>query len=371
MGETTNGGRAEAYAALRESEELHRAVLGNISDAVLITDNEGRFTFVCPNVDVIFGFVPDEIRAMGHIGRLLGENLFETPPSFDRELQNIEREVTAKSGERRTVLIHVKGVSIKGGTLLYACRDVTERRQAEDAARGARAELAHASRLSVVGELIGSIAHEITQPLAAASTNASAALRLLESRNLAAQVPLLTEILTDIRNQSHSASSVVDRLRSLVRKQAFQLEPLRVNDVATELDRLVGPEARRRGITLRTTLAPDDPAVTADRICLQQVVLNVIFNAMDAVGQQDQERVVHLTTRRATDRAEIVVNDSGVGVSTSDASRVFDPFFTTKKDGVGLGLTVARSLIEAQGGQITIAPSERRGATFVVSLPAR
>src|SRR5262245_35103747 len=125
MSDGTNGGRDEAFQALRDSEELHRATLGSISDAVFLTDADGVFTFVCPNVDIIFGYVPDEVRAMTRISRLLGENLFDPAELAARgEIKNIEREVSAKSGERRAVLIHLKKVSIQGSTILYTCRDV-------------------------------------------------------------------------------------------------------------------------------------------------------------------------------------------------------------------------------------------------------
>ena len=116
MSEPTNGGRARAYQALRESEELHRVTLESISDAVFITDDEGAFTFICPNVDVIFGYVPDEVEAMRRISRLLGDNLFDLAELAARgEIRNLEREITSKSGGRRTLLIHLKAVSIKGG----------------------------------------------------------------------------------------------------------------------------------------------------------------------------------------------------------------------------------------------------------------
>jgi PAS domain S-box-containing protein len=125
-GSSSNGGRERGYEALRESEELHRATLSSISDAVFLVDDAGAFTYICPNVDVIFGYVPDEVQAMSRLGRLLGENLFDPAELVARgELRNIEREVTAKSGERRTVLVQLKRVSIRGGTVLCTCRDVT------------------------------------------------------------------------------------------------------------------------------------------------------------------------------------------------------------------------------------------------------
>src|SRR5262245_47677974 len=132
MSGPTNGGRAEAFDALRASEELHRATLSNISDAVFLADDEGTFTFICPNVDVIFGYVPDEVRLMSKIDHLLGENLFDRAELSARgEIRNVEREIIAKSGERRTVLIHLKHIAIQGGTVLYTCRDISELRHAE------------------------------------------------------------------------------------------------------------------------------------------------------------------------------------------------------------------------------------------------
>jgi PAS domain S-box-containing protein len=127
MSEPTNGGQARAYRALGESEELHRATLSNISDAVFLTDVDGLFTFICPNVDVIFGYVPDEVQAMTRISGLLGENLFDHAELTARgEIKNIEREITSKAGERRSLLIHLKKVSIQGSTVLYTCRDAED-----------------------------------------------------------------------------------------------------------------------------------------------------------------------------------------------------------------------------------------------------
>src|SRR5262245_41938514 len=233
MSDGTNGGRDEAFQALRDSEELHRATLGSISDAVFLTDADGVFTFVCPNVDVIFGYVPDEVRAMTRIGRLLGEELFDRAELAARgEIRNLEREVTSKSGVRRTVLVHVKAVSIKGATVLYTCRDITERKQAEEELRAARNDLAHASRLALVGELMASIAHDITQPLTSILANARAGLRLLDAEARPADGRQLRDILGDVCDQSRLAGEFVARLRALVRKRPMELRALDVNDVA-------------------------------------------------------------------------------------------------------------------------------------------
>ena len=164
MSDPTNGGRERAYKELRESEELHRATLESISDAVFLTNDQDHFTFVCPNVDVIFGYSPDEVHTMSRINVLLGDNLFDHADLVARgEIRNIERDVTAKSGSRRTVLVHVKSVSISGSTVLYCCRDITELKHAEEDLRVLRSELAHSTRLALVGQLMASITHEVKQ----------------------------------------------------------------------------------------------------------------------------------------------------------------------------------------------------------------
>ena len=300
MSELTNGGRERSLQALRASEELHRVVLSNISDAVFLTDDDGAFTFICPNVDVLFGYSPDEVQRMGRIDRLLGEQLFDRAQlAAAGEIRNIERDVTSKAGEHKTVLIHAKQVSIMGGTVLFACRDVTERRHAEREMQAMRQDLAHASRLAVLGQLIASIAHEISQPLTSVSANAGAAIRVLGSDRWLDQVSLLRETLSDIYLQSRVAADVIDRLRGLTRKRPLELKPLDVNEVLTDLLRLVMGEARLRGITLQSDLGPSLVKINADRVCLQQVVLNLIMNAMDAVDAIPRERRVTLTNPTA------------------------------------------------------------------------
>jgi PAS domain S-box-containing protein len=371
MSEPTNGGRERAYQALRESEELHRVTLSNISDAVFLTDDAGTFTFICPNVDIIFGYVPDEVQAMGTIDGLLGPGLFERAELAARtELRNIEREITAKSGARRTLLIHLKRVSIQGSTVLYSCRDVTELKHAEEELRAARLDLAHASRLALVGELMASIAHEITQPLTSILAHAGAGLATLARGPAALDPNELREVFADIRDQGRLAGEVVQRLRALAGKRPLERQPLDVNEVAYDILRLVGSDARRRGITLRAELRPSLPVVLADRVCLQQVVLNLILNGMDAMDDPPAaDRVLVVRTRRLDDGVEVAVSDSGHGIPSERLPKLFDAFFTTKKDGLGLGLAIARSIVEAHGGRIWAEDHGGRGATFHLALP--
>jgi PAS domain S-box-containing protein len=371
MSGPTNGGRARAYEALHESEELHRATLSSISDAVFLSDDDGVFTYICPNVDVIFGYVPDEVQAMGRIANFLGDNLFDLTELIAKgELRHIEREVTAKSGEPRTVLIQIKRVSIKNGTVLFTCRDITELKQAEKALAATRLELTHAARLALVGELTASIVHEVQQPLTAILANASSGMLLAKEWTKSSDVTQLGEIFSDIHHEGSDAAQTIERVRTLVRKRPLELRSLDVNEVANDVLRLVAADANRRHVTLRAELLPALPSITADRVCLQQVILNLIVNAMDAMEQNERaRRKVVVRTRQTADSVEVAVSDTGHGIEADQLPRLFDAFFSTKKDGVGLGLAISRSIVEAHSGRIWAQDDDGRGATFRFTLP--
>ena len=356
---------------LRESEELHRATLSSISDAVFLADDLGSFTFICPNVDVIFGYVPDEVQAMGKIGRLLGEDLFDPADLIARgEIRNVEREITSKSGERRTVLIQLKRVSIKGGTVLCTCRDVTELKHAERELAAIRLELARAARLAMVGVMTASIVHEIRQPLTSILGNASAGLLLAPESAASAEIVQLREILADIQAVGRDAAEIVERLRTLVRDRPLERRAVDVNGVASDVLKLVAADAHRRRVLLRAELFPSLPMVEADRVSLQQVILNLIVNAMDAVDQDEgKDRQVVVRTRLEANAVECAVSDTGHGIAADNLPRLFETFFTTKQDGIGLGLAIARSIVEAHAGRIWAEDHGGRGATFRLSLP--
>jgi PAS domain S-box-containing protein len=371
LSEDTNGGRTKGYQALRESEELHRTTLSNISDAVFLTDDDGAFTYISPNVDIIFGYVPDEVQAMSRINRLLGDNLYDRAELVSRkEIRNIEREITTRSGERRTLLILLKSVSIRGGTVLYCCRDITERKQAEEELRAARFELAHASRLALVGELMSSVTHEISQPLMSIAMNADTGLHILDGDSEKQISPEIRDILADIRDQSRVASDMMARIRTLVTKQRVEFGDLDINDLVSEVLRLTETEARRRGVTPLVALTPAPLKLQGDRVGLKQVFLNLILNAMDAMDQVEVgQRRLLIQTNNLGNAVEIVVSDNGTGIPTERLPRVFDAFFTTKPSGMGLGLAVARSIVESHRGRIRAENHEGHGATFRVTLP--
>jgi PAS domain S-box-containing protein len=371
MGDETNGGRSQAYQLLRESEELHRATLSSISDAVFLTNDDGAFTFICPNVDVIFGYAPDEVREFASIQEFLGGALFDPGDlTARREICNIERDVNVKSGARRSLLIHVKSVSILGGTRLYSCRDVTDYKRAEEQLQAARLDLTHASRLALVGELLASIAHEVNQPLMSIVSNAAAGLQLLDRPAGRASPEDLRPILTDIDDLGHQAAGVISRIQALSRKRPLDKQVLDVRELVEDTLRLIGSDARRRRVTLVAELAPGTQSVAGDRVWLQQVLLNLAFNAMDAMDDGPAvARRLAVTTRELGDKIEVAVTDTGHGIPADRLPKLFDAFFTTKKEGIGLGLAIARSIVEAHDGRISAEDQDGRGATFRVTLP--
>jgi signal transduction histidine kinase len=175
----------------------------------------------------------------------------------------------------------------------------------------------------------------------------------------------------DIRDQGRRAGEVIERVRALAGKRPLERQALDMNEVAGEIVTLVRGEARRRGVTLRAELVPSLPAIDADRVSLQQVMLNLMLNGMDAMDQrQDDERRLVVRTRQLADAVEVAVSDTGHGIPADRLPRLFDAFFTTKKEGLGLGLAIARSIVEAHGGRIWAEDHDGRGATFHLTLPA-
>src|SRR5262245_48779640 len=268
-------------------------------------------------------------------------------PVIDAEIQGATALV---SGDERSWLVSYHPVQDSQGTILgvtVVVQEVTERKRAEETRR----ELAHASRLTLVGEFTASIAHEINQPLGAILSNADAAEMLLESPS--PSLDQVRAILSDIRKDDLRAHDVIQRLRALLKKRAMETQPVDLNEVSADVLRLVQAESRRSGVAVEFAPADGLPLVRGDKIHLQQVLLNLVFNGMEAMADvSGEKRVAVHTTLKKDGFVEIAVSDTGPGIPANRLSRLFDPFFTTKKEGLGLGLSIARSLVEAHGGQI-------------------
>jgi C4-dicarboxylate-specific signal transduction histidine kinase len=247
-----------------------------------------------------------------------------------------------------------------------------DEKNAAEALRKSQAELAHVSRLTTMGELTASIAHEVNQPLTAVVNNANASLSLLPP-----DVPKLEEVrqaLTEIIDDANRASDVIVRVRQLAKRAPIEKSPLDLRDVVRDVLALARLESAARRVTIRADLSRYLPSVSGDRVQLQQVLLNLVMNGMDAMTQVDEaKRVLIIGACReiqaGVTRTLVSVKDSGIGVEPGQMDRLFEAFYTTKPQGMGMGLAISRSIIEAHGGRLWAEPNQGPGATFLFSLP--
>jgi signal transduction histidine kinase len=270
----------------------------------------------------------------------------------------------------RLVLAVALVLAVQTGLIVALLVQSRRRRRAELAAQRQRAKLAHASRLNAVGQLTASIAHEINQPLGAILANAEAAEMFLEAEP--PQLDRVKQILADIGHEDRRASEVIHHVRSLLRKAPPEMRTLALNDVAREVLDLVGGDARRRGVVLQAELDAALPPIRGDRVLLQQALLNLVLNGMEAIEQSanGDRRIVVRTVPAGDAAVELVVEDSGPGIPAERLPQLFESFFTTKKDGMGLGLSIVRSIAEAHGGRIEAGNGGASGAVFRLRLPA-
>jgi PAS domain S-box-containing protein len=369
--------RARRRRAEREiclAEERFRTVVESAPNSVVVVNTHGNIVLVNSQCERLFRYQREDLVGQP-VGLLVPERFRTELPSHGlsslaspsapamgagRELCGLQKDGSEFPVEIRLTTIHTS----EGPFILYVIVDITARKQAEEA----RQELAHASRLSLVGELTASIAHEINQPLGAILSNADTAEMLLESSS--PDLKQVREILGDIRNDDLRACEVIRRLRTLLKKREMETQPVDLNEVLSDVMLILRAESRRRGVTMATEPADDLPPIHGDRIHLQQVVLNLVFNGIEAMANMPGER--RLTVRNRVDEngsAEVAVSDTGPGINPDRLPRVFDPFFSTKKEGMGLGLSIVRSVVQAHGGRIWAENNPGGGATFRFTLP--
>jgi PAS domain S-box-containing protein len=279
------------------------------------------------------------------------------------------RVIHPKVGERWLVARDKAIRGPRGIRRMGAVVDITERKQAELELREQRAELAHVARISTMGELAASLAHELNQPLTAILSNAQAALRFLSARP--ADIGEVREILQDIVKDNSRAGEVIRRMRALVKKQDVEFTRLDVASLVREVAVLVHSDAILLNVQLAFETTEDVPRVQGDKIQLQQVVLNLLLNAFDAVKEcPPAERQVKLSIRSNGARViQTAVTDRGPGLSSDKLDKIFEPFYTTKNEGLGMGLSICRSIIVAHGGRLWAENNPDRGATFYFTLP--
>jgi C4-dicarboxylate-specific signal transduction histidine kinase len=236
--------------------------------------------------------------------------------------------------------------------------------------REVQTELCHANRVAVIGQLAASIAHETKQPITSARTYAAAALRFLDKSP--PDVAEVRQALTCVVNETDRASHVVDRIRSLIKKAPPRKEVTDLNAAILEATALTRSEAVKAGVIVSTQLAPELPCVQCDRVQLQQIMLNLIVNAIQSMSSvEDGNRELHISTERIKpEGVRVGVRDTGPGLSPESLPRLFEPFYTTKSEGMGMGLSICRSIIEAHGGRLRAMTCEPQGALFQFEVPA-
>jgi PAS domain S-box-containing protein len=291
-------------------------------------------------------------------------------------LEPREKEYFRKDGSRLPVLVARALFEWKPDEGLSFVIDMTDRKRGEERLRAseqrfleAQMELAHVTRVTTLGELTASIAHEVNQPLAAVAANAEAGLRWL--RRATPDVEAACRSVEWIIDDNNRASEVIRRVRALAKKTSIEKVPLDVNDIVKEVAALVRSELVSHQVSLRTEFAPALPMILADRIQLQQVIINLVMNGIEAMQSvTDRPRELSIRSRQDKEKKVLVsVTDCGVGIPAENADRLFNAFFTTKSSGMGMGLSICRSIIEAQGGRLWATANVPHGATFQFTLP--
>ena len=376
--------RKRAEEAVRESQRLLDLVLATLPVGVAVTDRAGDIILANEASKRIWGDVIASGRERWAQSKGFwhdtGKRIDPADWASVRALTKGETslneliDIETFNGQQKTILNSSAPIRNAEGRIVGAVfvnEDVTERVRAEEALLLTQAELARMARLTMMGELTASIAHEVNQPLAAVVTNANACLEWL-----AALPPNLDEArkaVQRIARDGDRAGKVIARIRALLKKGEPIRAPLAVNPVVRETVQLVQSELKRERITLQMNLAPELPLVAADRVQLQQVVLNLIGNAMDSLSKvADRARLLQIATDRPhPGEVRILVRDAGIGVDHRQTERLFEPFYTTKPNGLGMGLAISRSIVEAHGGRLWATPNDGCGATFQFTLPVQ
>jgi len=375
--------RQAADEALRAGEAMKSSILASLSSGVAVVDRSGtivavneRWTSLAHDQhEIVTGEVGvganylqlslhAAVQGAPHAGAVHAG--LEGVLGRSRSSFTLEYQTDGPAGERWAVLSVVPLSGAQGGAVITHT-DITERRRAEMEAERSRQELAHFARVSAMGELTASLAHQLNQPLTGILANAQAAQRMLHGPT--PDLPELRSILDDIVEDDRRAGEVIQQLRDLMRKAPSERVLLDMNTTLERVVRLVSSDAVIRSVTIELDLTPDMAIVRGNRVELQQVVLNLLLNALDAVSRSEERRIT-VRTMLTPEGIEVSVEDSGHGLAGGTEEKIFEPFFTSKPDGMGMGLSVARSIIEAHHGRIYARRSDPVGSIVAFELPA-
>jgi PAS domain S-box-containing protein len=363
----------ELYDELKRNEARFRALIEHSSDLVMIVDRQDKIRYVSPASARVAGRTQDE---------LLGHDLTDFVPPEDvpkirAALHSTPEEARARveigfqraDGSLAAIELLANdlcGEPAVAGVVVNA-RDLTERKRAEEALRQTQAELAHLNRVSTMGELGTSLAHELNQPIAAAMTNAKTCLRWL-ARN-PPDLGEAREAIARIVSDAARAAGIINHLRSLYKKGApTERDLVDVNEIAREMLTLLRSEATRYSISIRAELAADLPRIKADRVQLQQVFMNLLLNGIEAMRETGGELTLE-SQRDGNGQLLVSIKDTGVGLPAENVDQIFSAFFTTKSQGTGMGLSISRTIVESHGGRLWANANTGPGATFQFTLP--
>ncbi len=372
--------RKRSEEALRVSEQRLQAIVDNTTALVFIKDLELRYVLVNREYERLFDIGRDQIRGKTDFS-IHPHDVAETLRANDRQVMEtggplqFEEVVPSRLGARYYVVVKflLRDQVNEPYAICGIATDITELKQAQEELRSREAELAHITRIMTMGEITASIAHEINQPLGAIVNYGNACLRLITTGS--ADVTDIATALSEIVDDANRASAIITQIRALSKKAVPETVVLEVKDLVADILPLIRRELNGRRIVLKAVLSDNLPPVRGDRIQLQQVLLNLVINAMEAMHQVPEdcrhlaiEAQSHLSEGKAF--VQIAVTDSGVGLSAQDQPKLFEAFYTTKAEGMGMGLAISRSIVEAHGGRLWATPNAGLGATFQFVLPA-
>ena len=363
-----------AQEALRESEARFRTLVDHATDGFILRGEDGTIIDANHQACESLGYSRDELIRMTPLDFNPDMDAATLQHHGERmrtgEILTFETRHRRKDGTVFPVEVRVREFQQGGQRLIISLtRDITERKRAAEALREMQMELAHVNRVATMGQLTASIAHEVKQPITAAVTNAQAALRWMSAEP--PDFGEVSEALAGIIKEGNRASEVIGRIRALIKKAPPRKDAVCINDAILEVVALTRTEAANNGVLVRTQLAEGLPPVQGDRVQLQQVLLNLIINAIEAMsGVREGERQLFISTENESEGVLVEVQDTGPGLTPATLDHLFNAFYTTKPGGLGLGLSICRSIIEAHNGRLWASPNVPRGAIFHFIAPA-
>ena len=377
----TLSSKDQAPDRLAEIEARLQSILDTAADGICTIDERGTIESLNPATEQIFGYGPGELAGQ-NLKVLMPEPYRSEHDSYisnylstgQKKIIGVGREVEGrrKDGTTFPLDLAVSEFQVAGRRrFMGLMRDITERKRSEQEARRRLDELAHASRLSALGEMATGIAHEVNQPLAAIVSYAQACLNLLNSKR--ADSGVMKDALTQITAQGRRAGEIIHHLRQLVRKDQTARTDLDLNECVRSVLSLFAGELKSSGITLSLELARGIPRVSADRVQIEQVLLNLVRNALDVMENQTSGSGHLIISTRFSGHTgvEVCVRDTGPGLGGKDPERLFETFYTTKPGGLGVGLSISRSIISSHGGRLWARENRDRGLSVHFILPGR